>query len=170
VRINDRGPFHSSRIIDVSYTAALKLGLLGKGSHEVEVERLAPGAPARSADAIRTAPVEAPPELAALMLEERTTPERVARAEPAASEPPRKSAADGFYLQLGAYSRADRAAEVRARVLGTGAVDIIEVVQSGAVHRLYGGPFGSREEAQKAGRALPPALAIKPIVVRRSAD
>jgi rare lipoprotein A len=165
VRINDRGPFHSSRIIDVSYTAALKLGLLGKGSHEVEVERLAPGAPARSADAIRTAPVEAPPELAALMLAERTTPERGARA-----EPPRKSAADGFYLQLGAYSRADRAAEVRARVLGTGAVEIIEVVQSGAVHRLYGGPFGSREDAQKAGRALPPALAIKPIVVRRSAD
>ena len=30
VRINDRGPFHSSRIVDVSYTAALKLGLLGK--------------------------------------------------------------------------------------------------------------------------------------------
>jgi len=45
VRINDRGPFHSSRIIDVSYTAALKLGLLGKGSHEVEIERLFPGDP-----------------------------------------------------------------------------------------------------------------------------
>ncbi len=42
VRINDRGPFHSSRIIDLSYTAALKLGYLGKGSSELEVERLLP--------------------------------------------------------------------------------------------------------------------------------
>jgi rare lipoprotein A len=42
VRINDRGPFHSSRIMDLSYTAALKLGYLGKGSSEVELERLLP--------------------------------------------------------------------------------------------------------------------------------
>ena len=49
VRINDRGPFHASRIVDVSYTAALKLGLLGKGSHEVELERLLPGDPVRVA-------------------------------------------------------------------------------------------------------------------------
>jgi rare lipoprotein A len=42
VRVNDRGPFHSRRIVDVSYTAALKLGLLDKGSHEVELERLLP--------------------------------------------------------------------------------------------------------------------------------
>jgi len=42
VRINDRGPFHASRAIDVSYTAALKLGLLGKGSHELQIERILP--------------------------------------------------------------------------------------------------------------------------------
>lgn len=42
VRINDRGPFHSNRAIDVSYTAALKLGLLGKGSHELQIERILP--------------------------------------------------------------------------------------------------------------------------------
>ena len=149
VRINDRGPFHSSRIVDVSYTAALKLGLLAKGSHEVELERLVPGVAARSANAMRTAPVDLP--------------------ELAPFAPPRTSVADGFYLQLGAYSRADKAGEVRARVLASGAVDLIEVVQSGAVHRLYGGPFDSRDEAQRAGRALPPALAIKPIVVRRTA-
>jgi len=42
VRVNDRGPFHSSRIIDLSYTAALKLGYLGSGSSQLEVERLLP--------------------------------------------------------------------------------------------------------------------------------
>lgn len=47
VRINDRGPFHSSRIMDLSYTAALKLGYLGKGSSELEIERLMPDEIAR---------------------------------------------------------------------------------------------------------------------------
>lgn len=42
VRINDRGPFRSDRIIDLSYTAALKLGYLTHGSTELEVERLLP--------------------------------------------------------------------------------------------------------------------------------
>lgn len=42
VRINDRGPFHSNRVIDLSYTAALKLGYLGKGSAELQIDRLLP--------------------------------------------------------------------------------------------------------------------------------
>lgn len=44
VRINDRGPFHSNRVIDLSYTAAFKLGLLGKGSGRVRVESIDPAA------------------------------------------------------------------------------------------------------------------------------
>ncbi|MHB1187391.1 septal ring lytic transglycosylase RlpA family protein [Thiobacillus sp.] len=42
VRINDRGPFHSKRIIDLSYTAAYKLGYLAGGSTRVRVESLDP--------------------------------------------------------------------------------------------------------------------------------
>jgi rare lipoprotein A len=42
VRINDRGPFRSDRLIDLSYTAAWKLGYINQGSTEVEVERLFP--------------------------------------------------------------------------------------------------------------------------------
>jgi len=49
VRINDRGPFHSDRIIDLSYTAAWKLGYVEVGSARVEVESLLPG---------KTAPVQ----------------------------------------------------------------------------------------------------------------
>jgi len=43
VRINDRGPFHADRIIDLSYTAAWKLGYADAGSARVEVESVAPG-------------------------------------------------------------------------------------------------------------------------------
>lgn len=43
VRVNDRGPFHDTRIIDLSYTAAAKLDLLGAGTGLVEVRALEPG-------------------------------------------------------------------------------------------------------------------------------
>lgn len=38
VRVNDRGPFHSDRLIDLSYAAAVKLGYMERGTAEVEVE------------------------------------------------------------------------------------------------------------------------------------
>ena len=43
VRVNDRGPFHAERIIDLSYTAAWKLGFVESGSARVEVESVLPG-------------------------------------------------------------------------------------------------------------------------------
>ena len=42
VRINDRGPFHRDRIIDLSYTAAHKLGITGRGQGRVRVESIDP--------------------------------------------------------------------------------------------------------------------------------
>jgi rare lipoprotein A len=43
VRINDRGPFHDNRIIDLSYAAAVKLGYSARGTARVRVEVLEPG-------------------------------------------------------------------------------------------------------------------------------
>ena len=48
VRINDRGPFLSERVIDLSYVAAWKLGYVEAGSGMVEVESIVPGKPATS--------------------------------------------------------------------------------------------------------------------------
>jgi rare lipoprotein A len=42
VRVNDRGPFHDGRLIDLSYAAAYKLGYVGNGSARVEVEAIIP--------------------------------------------------------------------------------------------------------------------------------
>jgi len=42
VRVNDRGPFHSTRIIDLSYAAAFKLGYIQAGSAQVELESVVP--------------------------------------------------------------------------------------------------------------------------------
>jgi rare lipoprotein A len=45
VRINDRGPFHQNRLIDLSYAAAVKIGVWPKGTGLVEVRGIAPGEP-----------------------------------------------------------------------------------------------------------------------------
>ncbi len=66
VRINDRGPFVANRVIDLSYLAARRIGLIEKGTGDVEVERVfalatatstTPATPATSAT---PAPVSAP--------------------------------------------------------------------------------------------------------------
>ncbi len=198
VRINDRGPFHSSRVVDVSFTASLKLGLLGKGSHEVLVERVLPGMANNSgsgssgetiAAARRNAPTVEDPQLGgfpvdtpqvevlssdsgpAAPLASTTTGLATSLAAPAAAAPaPVPQAVPGsFYLQLGAFSRADKAAELRSALQRSGAVlgAAVEVVEGGALHRVFSGPFNTRMLAAEAARALPEALRLKPIVVRR---
>ncbi len=173
VRINDRGPFHAGRIIDVSYTAALKLGLLARGSQEVEVERLFPLDPAKVATARRAAASQAqaepaPPEIAALMLEDRVQVDSAALARVEGSPAPKAAPAGGFYLQLGAYSLAAKAKEVSARFEQAGLeAGMLEVVKAGRLNRIYAGPYASREAALEAARALPSTLGVKPIVVRR---
>jgi rare lipoprotein A len=52
VRINDRGPFHAGRIIDLSYTAAYKLGFVTSGGAEVQVEAMLPWQPAQQAGTV----------------------------------------------------------------------------------------------------------------------
>ncbi|MGZ5202290.1 MAG: septal ring lytic transglycosylase RlpA family protein [Telluria sp.] len=165
VRINDRGPFHSDRVIDLSYTAALKLGLLTKGSHQVQVERLFPNDPTKVATARREAAsrkqaAPAPAGIAALMLDDRLAADSRA---PAKAEP--KS---GFYLQLGSYSRPGKAEEMSAKLVQSGlAADSLQVSAAGAVNRLLRGPFETRAAAQRALRDLPAELGLKPIIVRR---
>ena len=181
VRINDRGPFHASRIIDVSYTAALKLGLLGKGIHEVEIERLFPGDPivppaqvAAARREVASIAQSAPPEIEALMLEDRIHSDSaalVSQVEPAASEPAPASvlASTGrYFIQFGAYGRAGTAEAMGEKITNAGVeLGKLEVVKVGSLNRLYGGPYGSRAEALEAMRALPASLGFKPIVVRR---
>jgi peptidoglycan lytic transglycosylase len=50
VRVNDRGPFHGGRIIDLSYVAAMKLGIVQAGTARVRVRALDPPARVRGSD------------------------------------------------------------------------------------------------------------------------
>lgn len=69
VRVNDRGPFLHNRVIDLSYAAAARLGIIGTGTGLVEVEGITVDAPATTARAptgvsvISTAQAGTPPRL-----------------------------------------------------------------------------------------------------------
>ena len=111
VRVNDRGPFHSSRIIDLSYTAALKLGYIGHGSAQLEVERLLPDDIARINNAARAEKVAlkdgaAPPQSALPSAQSVLVSSPAPPAPPAAQVPPIKSTAalslDEFLAQQAA--------------------------------------------------------------------
>lgn len=65
LRVNDRGPFKDGRIIDLSYTAAAKLGILKAGTAFVEVRALTPGEPAPG----ETAAAAAAPQPSALFVQ-----------------------------------------------------------------------------------------------------
>jgi rare lipoprotein A len=165
LRINDRGPFHANRVIDVSYTAALKLGLLGKGSQEVEIERLLPADIDRIIAARGKAPAaavlaqlpSAPPEIAALMLDEKALPDGAA-----------SGSKDAYFVQFGAYNEMERAEAARERLQANGVFQqATEIVRGGYLLRLFGGPFATREAAKAAIDKLPASLNLRPFVIKR---
>jgi rare lipoprotein A len=190
VRVNDRGPFHSGRIIDLSYTAALKLGYLGKGSSELEVERILPGeialmarskagqpaAPVAEVSPAAAAPLVPKPEPAAAVAmavnlagtEAARTLDDQSPVTPAVVPAIQTAPAQGYYLQLGAYSRLENAEAVRARLLKNDpTLQPVEVVEYGQFHRLYSGPFATRAEAAQAALRLQEGGAFKPMIVQR---
>ncbi|MCE9659787.1 MAG: septal ring lytic transglycosylase RlpA family protein [Burkholderiales bacterium] len=197
VRINDRGPFHAGRIVDLSYAAALKLDLL-RGVAPVELERLtfdeiragnwrrgesdatrlasaAPRAPpAANAAAAPRAPVSVPAAdvvpVAALPAEaaDDPAPQAVASIAPA---PPAAAplAARGFWVQLGAF-REPAGAETFQRRVGAEVewlAPLLATFGDAALYRVQAGPYPSRDDAQGAAGRVRDALGLVPVIVER---
>lgn len=139
VRINDRGPFAENRVIDLSYVAAVKLGVWPKGTGLVEVRAIDPEHPERD-PLSRAAP--APP--AALPSVRGET--RIA----AVASLPEKIHKPALYLQIGAYADQANAERVAAalRDARLGAVRVVEGSANGrAVRRVRIGPLHEAAEA-----------------------
>lgn len=165
VRVNDRGPFHSSRIIDLSYAAARKLGYLNKGKGNLEIERLLPDDIVRIQSEkllLAAAPPQNVP--AGLGLQPITA------ALPMTAAGPAEDGADsGFYLQLGAFGQDHNAQSMRSQLAQSWADTLrpIEVVQAGAWYRLYSGPYADRSQAQQAAQKVQSSGAAMPLIVQR---
>ena len=189
VRVNDRGPFHSDRVIDLSYTAALKLGVLS-GVATVEIERI-------TYEAIRTGSWRAPanlPSMAAAAPALAARPPALPATNPTAAPPPPPpkaaampeapaplppetqataqatgKAARGFWLQLGAFAQRDGALGFQQRVAREVAwlAPLLAIFNERSLHRLQAGPYASRADARHAADRLREALNLVPAVVER---
>lgn len=131
LRVNDRGPFKDNRILDLSYAAALKLGVIAKGTAQVEVRAIP--RPAGMAQSQSEAAATKPPTVTA----------------------PAQATANTL-VQIGAYSTRQTAEAVRKRLasLLQQPVRTVEDAQSGrTLFKVQVGPLPS-EAAQQAVAAL----------------
>jgi rare lipoprotein A len=196
VRVNDRGPFVAGRIIDLSYTAAMKLGVLNDIA-PVEVERItyeqirsgewqrgnkpdetvAPVIEVKASN--DDGPAPAPLPLPAPVPAPMPIPEPVAASaalpdiSPAAPLPPPSraytTAAQGFWVQLGAFKQRDGAEQFQRRVsdeLGW-LSPLLAIFSEPQLFRLQAGPYTTRSEAQEAAGRVREALKLVPVVIER---
>ena len=128
VRVNDRGPFHSERIIDLSYTAAAKLDVARRGSAMVIVERVFAG----ETNTASIAPPVMPQPTATAVAVSPVIPE-----------------AGVLYLQLGAFGSMENAEIFRARLVREldWNREPIQISRKDNLYRVRMGPYNSREEA-----------------------
>ena len=145
VRVNDRGPFHPGRIVDLSYAAAWRIGIAQKGSGEVEVESILPtGIPsvavAQPLPPVGTATATAPT--------------------PVAQEP------GGYVIQLGAFANNANAQAFVGRVSNQIAGLSVEakVHETEGLFRVVVGPYPTRDEARRTGERLRVALGLDNMV------
>ena len=151
VRINDRGPFLHDRIMDLSYVAAHKLGIIGNGSSEVEVASIAPDAsistPIAIADPVTSEPLTPAP-----------------AAVPAATNA--QPAGGNVYLQIGAFKSQQGAesflAKMRSEFDGNGKQLVL--YQKDELVRVHIGPYASMDEAHAMAEKLQSRLGFKPII------
>ncbi|TCK05909.1 septal ring lytic transglycosylase RlpA family protein [Marinobacterium mangrovicola] len=139
VRVNDRGPFHDNRLIDLSYAAAAKLGMLNHGTARVEVEAIDPVAWNSKnvlPDSENMTAKPAGPQMSTA---------KVATQKTAAVPAP--VSASGRYLQVGAFSTDAAARRVQDKLIEAAAgsqVQVRSVERDGRpLYRVLIGPLTS---------------------------
>jgi len=145
VRVNDRGPFVSNRIIDLSYAAAVKLGYADKGTAFVEV---------RAIDVDNWPPrgtPDAPPSVSPPLAPAPPLSKSVSPAPVPAEAAPSAPASGGFYVQAGAFGDRRAAETLRDKLaqVQNNAVVILPTASSPALYRVRIGPLRDRAAAEQ---------------------
>lgn len=127
VKVNDRGPFHEGRIIDLSYAAAQKLGITSTGP--VEIRAITPGSP--------------PSAQMATQLSSESTPTDARETK--------------LYLQVGAFVERGKAEQLRSRLQehASGNIQISPSKKAqSTIYRVRIGPLASVEETDQMAARL----------------
>lgn len=175
VRINDRGPFHSARVIDLSYAAAVKLGMASAGSAQVEVTRLTFDDIRRGVwETASAAPEEQPAEVGRVDAPAEPVVAPAVPAVPAATPPQPAARAytpaqRGFYVQLAALRHREGVERLQQRVSTelSGLLPMLAIFHEAALYKLTVGPYATRQDATLAASQAREALQLTPMVVER---
>ncbi|UST63468.1 septal ring lytic transglycosylase RlpA family protein [Pseudomonas moraviensis] len=181
LRVNDRGPFYSDRIIDLSYAAAKKLGYAETGTARVKVEGIDPqqwwAAKGRPAPLMLNEPQvaqnSAPVITASAGTVEQWTPppqQHAAAVVPVQIDAKKNASApaSGQYLQVGAFANPDAAELLRSKLSGmvSAPVFISSIVRNQqTLHRVRLGPIGSPGEIAQVQNSVRLANLGSPSVV-----
>ena len=146
VRVNDRGPFHEGRIIDLSYAAASKIGMLKKGTARVEVVAIDPREWKKSKRQRKKDKVAAAKASAAAL----ATPAVVASTLEASAKT--TTAIQRQYLQVAAFKSLTAAQALQNKLLDSllalnESANVVIHPSDQGVYRVRIGPFGSTVES-----------------------
>lgn len=140
VRLNDRGPFLSDRLIDLSYTAAYKLDILAGGSGRVEVQSIVPDDSATMA-AVKPSVTQSATDSDAVM--------------------------NMVYLQLAAFGSSDNAnnflTQIRKKLPSL--KDTVSITKNNGLYKIHAGPYPDHTVAKLAANSISRQLAITPVLV-----
>jgi rare lipoprotein A len=170
VRVNDRGPFIGDRLIDLSYTAAHRLGIIGSGSGMVEVESIIPGVTPAAGPPVATTPAPAPVvETAALPPAAPVAATPLAASTPVPAPPTTAVVAGGTWLQFGAFGVQANAETYLARLQAQAdwLAGTLRVHLGDGLYRVQAGPYASDAAAREAAERAGQALGTKPVIVNR---
>jgi rare lipoprotein A len=133
VRVNDRGPFVSNRIIDLSYAAARKIGMIGRGTAMVDVRSISPDTPIPSSQSIVSGGVPSAQMAATPM---------VSKAENIGARLPQAVWGKDVFIQIGAFGEIGHVVDVQRRLTRAG-ITAVTVTPYGALNRVRVGPIAS---------------------------
>jgi len=158
VRINDRGPFHSNRIIDLSYVAAAKLGLIGPGSGRVTVEAI-------THDDIRQEAWQ----------RDASEPATITTADwsPSSDALTVSRVRAGVYLQYGAFSSVNNAEKFATKLneqIHTVEGHVARVYRGSQLQRVRLGPYDDRIMATEAAMRIEALTDLTPTYVEEARD
>lgn len=121
VRVNDRGPFKDDRLIDLSYGAALRLGMIGTGTARVEVRALSPSDWSSGTRMVAAGGTGTMPKTG-------------------------KAEGHGLFVQMGAFKHRDGAESLAAALRRDDMVPV-SINRQGGYHKVWLGPYLNEDQA-----------------------
>ena len=161
VRVNDRGPFKSSRIIDLSYAAAYKLRFSSVGSTLVDVEAIDPNNAGlySAANTANSAPAALPVGPAATS---------AAASAPSSAKTPATNSpvVTQYFVQVGAFKSKANAEALIKKIQGYDIATNVGInsVYNNGLYRLKLGPFDNKQEADQAAAQIRKQLNTSAII------